>query len=226
MPRDVAARRRTSQENESVVSEEKKETRERVTKEGGTSSGWSNDRRPTSLKRTGNINRFAYEEGKETLIKILEAKPFAAFWQHWINKKPYICLETDTVNCPLCDIGDPPKSVDCFNIVEFTEAGPKLFVWICSANPAKAIRERSEKPRTSPVNRDDLYWAVSKSIPANGFAETNLDPVKSDDLKEDWGVDPLTSEQLAEFREKSYKEEDVKRTTPRHELVELANSLE
>jgi hypothetical protein len=224
MPRDIA-RRRTSPENNTENAEGKMaETRERVTKDGTAShgSGWSSNRRPVNLKTGGSVRRFTYDEGKETLIKILEDAPFVSFWQHWIDKKAYTCL---IENCPLCNIGDQPKPVDCFNVIEFTESGPELKLWQCSANPSKAIQSRAEKPRTSPVNREDLYWAVTKTIPANKFAETSLDPVKAEDLKDDWGIEPLTAGQLDKFSEDAYTDEIV-RTLPRHELVELANSLE
>lgn len=222
MPRDIARRQNTSSTgNNTQVSE----TRERTVKDGLTavSSGWSSDRRPVNLKTSGNVDRFTYDEGKETLIKIMEDRPFASYWQHWIDKKPHTCL---IENCPLCDIGDQPKPVDCFNVIEFTENGPKLKLWQCSPNPKKAIEARASKPRTSPVNRPDLYWAVTKVTPKNGFPETSIDPVKADELSTDWGVEGLTEDQLTEFREKAYTSDNVANVAPRHELVELANSLE
>lgn len=227
MPRDLA-RRRTSSSTESSGKVE--ETRTRVTKEGPVSGGpgWSSDRAPRIRKTgTGGLNKFDYEEGKETLVKILEDVPFHSFWRHWIlgaggKKRPYTCIIDD---CPLCNIGDTPKPVDYFNVVELGENGPKLLLWECSPSPAKAIKERSEKPRTSPVNKDGLYWAVTKTSNSNGVPLTNIDPVKEDELETDWGVQPLTSEQLSEFRSKAYTKDAVEQSTPRHELVELANSL-
>ena len=227
MPRDIA-KRRTSSDTGNGMSEETTATRTRVAKEGTTavSSGWSSDRAP-KIRKTGGLNRFEYEEGKETLIKILEDVPFASYWQHWITgnggkKRPYVCLIND---CPLCNIGDEPKPVDCFNVVELGENGPKLLLWQCSPSPAKAIRERAEKPRTSPVNRDGLYWAVTKVSNSNGIPLTSMDPVKEDEIKADWGVDPLTPEQLEEFRTQAYTEDAVVKQSPRHELVDLANNL-
>lgn len=220
MPRDISKRRTST--------EEMTEPRTRVTKEGTpvAGSGWSSDRAP-KIRKTGSANKFEYEEGKETLIKILEDVPFYSMWRHWIlgnggKKRPYTCLINE---CPLCDIGDTPKPVDYFNIVELGEGEPKLFLWECSPSPAKAIKERSEKPRTSPVNRDNLYWAVTKTSNANGVPLTTIDPVKEDELEADWGVKPLTAEQLDKFRADSYTESAIAQSTPRHELVELANSL-
>ena len=62
-------------------------------------------------------------------------------------------------------------------------------------------------------------------MPANGFADTNLDPVKEDELKTDWGIDPLTPEQITQFGNESYAADTVVQPNPRHELVELANTL-
>lgn len=228
MPRDISRRKaEPGKEYKGNSVTEETPTRERAVKEGTTpiSSGYSSDRRPTNLKRGGNVGRehiFSYEEGKETLIKFLDAIPFAGFWQHWIEKKPYTCLVND---CPLCDIGDTPKQVDYYNIIEFTESGPQLKLWQCTPNPIKAIKARVEGKRTSPISKEGLYFAVTKVVPANKYAETVLDPVKSEDLKEDWDTDALTPEQIEEFGKQMYTK-DIVQVTPRHELVELANSLE
>jgi len=227
MPRDIA-RRRTSQNDESSMTDERTETRVRVTKEGSEPApfggGWSTDRAPR-VRRTGagTINRFKVEDGEEVLIKFLEADaPFASYWQHWIDKKPYTCL---IENCPLCNIGDSPKPVDCFNVVKMTESGPLLYLWQASPDPAGAIKVRADNKRTSPLNRDDLYFAVSKVKGKNGFPSYNVDVVKAEELSEDWGMSPLTTEQMEAFQMEAYTSDAVLKSTPRHELVELANTL-
>lgn len=179
-------------------------SRERVTKEvtGGIPSGWAGDRRPA--RKTGERPPdFKFKDGEEVLIKFLEDSPFASIFQHWIvtasGRRPYTCLETN--DCPLCDIGDRSKSVDYFNVIQMTGediTDPVLKVWYASPDPSKAIQERARNKRTSPINKDGLYFAISKVKGTNGITSYNVDPVREDELG-DFGVNPLTDEDTSKF---------------------------
>jgi len=223
MPREIGRARSTS-------TEEKTEGRQRVTKDSASTSigsGWASERRQPKVKRPDRPNRLSVDEGKEVLIKFLEDRPFASYYQHWVpgatanKRKPYTCVID---NCPLCNIGDVPKPVECFNVIEMTET-PQLLLWQLSADPSKAVKARADSKRTAPLNREDLYFAVSKSTGSNGFATYSVDPVKADELEGDWGLQPLTDEQLAELAKGAYTE-DIAQAQPRHELQEYVDGLE
>jgi hypothetical protein len=217
MPREIG-RRRTDPDKTY-------EGKERVVKEGGTVSigeGWASDRQTPVIKRSDKLNRFSVDEGQEVLVHFVEARPFASWWQHWVNKKPKTCIITD---CPLCQIDDTPKQTECFNVIEMSDSGPKLLLWQLSADPSKAVKARAESARTKPVNKLEQYFAISKTTGSNGFATYTVDPVKASELKEDWGVEALTQEQFDELAKTAYTKE-IAPEGSRHELQALVSSLE
>ena len=201
--------------------------RTRVTKGGEEdspiSAGWSVDKRPATKRGDRPVRLQVPDDGEELLIKFLEERPFASFFQHWIKteqgRRAYVCLGK---GCPLCARGDTPKSQDWFNVIEMDsgEGNHQVKLWCCSADPAKAVKDRASKERTSPINRDGLYFAVSKRTGKNGFNTYTLDYVKEDELN-DWGVVPLTKEKISEFEEKKYTRDLVKIPT-KADLQEVA----
>ncbi|MFI6495926.1 hypothetical protein [Nonomuraea typhae] len=152
----------------------------------------------------------------DIIIKFLEPEPYAVFRQHWIqevkaSKKSYYCPEDD--GCPLCDIGDRPRHQVYFNVLDLSNPEkPTVKTWSMGKRLAEKIHGLSEKPRTSPIDRPDLYWAVSKSGEGTS-TEYNLQPVKGADLYEwfdvDAEVEPLSEDELAEYIEKCQTEDDV-----------------
>lgn len=183
--------------------------RQRAAADSPVQRGWSSERtvtvnrgdRPTAFK--------VPEDNEEILLAFVEADAFATFFQHWVpteqGRRPWTCIGK---GCPVCAVGDRPKPQDWFNVIEMGEE-PVLKVWYCSADPAKAIKSRADNKRTSPINKDGLYFAASKKKASNGFNEYTVDPVKADELS-DWGVEPLTAGQLAEFASKAYGPDLVK----------------
>lgn len=206
--------------------------RERITKEvpdnNAISPGWTIDKKPP--RSNSSVERFTVpDDGEEVLIKFLDEKPFAPIFQHWLlieggQRRAFTCLgadpETGKSLCPLCDHGDKPKSSDWLNVVVLGDT-PSLKVWYASADPAAAIKDRAATKRTSPLNKDGQYFAVSKKKGKNGFNSYSVDPVKEEELKEDWGINPLTETQIAEFSKNGYGPELVKIQT-RVELQEIA----
>lgn len=200
------------------------ERKERVTKEveSPIRPGWSADSKPASTRSASNVARFKVpDDGEEILIKFLDDCPFAPIFQHWIlvegQRRAFTCLGKE---CPLCDRGDKPKSSDWFNVVELGET-PELKVWYATSDPAAAIRERAESKRTSPINREGLYFAVSKRKASNGFNTYSIDVVKEEELEKDWGVKSLSAEAIKQFQDNAYDGSLVKIHT-KAELSELA----
>ena len=196
---------------------------ERVTKEVDLpiSPGWASSRRPARRESV----KFDYfkvpDDGEEILVKFLDDMPFAPLIQHWVmtdkGRRSYTCLEDDT--CPMCARGDKPKSSDWLNIVQLGDT-PSVKVWAASSDPATAIEEFSKGKRTSPINRPKLYAAVSKKKAATGFFTYSLARVEEDELKDDWGVNPLTAEQLTEFNSRKYDGSVIRI----HTLAELSEA--
>lgn len=200
--------------------------RRRVTKntgdsEGPVSAGWSVDKRPSVVSGDKPVRFSVPDDGEEVLIKMVESAPFISFFQHWYSTKEgrraAVCLGK---SCPICALGHAPKSSDFFNVIRLSDGAPSLELWQCSADPAKAIKEAAENKRKSPINKESFYWAVSKRKGKNGFNTYSFDLVKSDELG-DWGIDPLTNEQVNTIAENAYTKDIVKVPT-RQDLLQIA----
>lgn len=214
----------TDDERDSGLSEFKSQ---RVTKEVDSpiKPGWSRQQRPRSAQAT-QVPRFTVpDDGEEVLIKFLDEMPFAPIYQHWImtdqGRRAYTCAGFES--CPLCARGDKAKASDWFNIVVLGET-PELKVWIASPDPSAAIEERATGKRTSPLNKEGLYFAVSKKKGTNGFFSYSVDPVRADELEADWGVKELTPQQIAEFGKQKYDSSAVRIHTVA-ELTEASRHL-
>lgn len=196
----------------------------------GISAGWSVDKRPRVVKGDKPTRFTVPDDGAEVIIKFLEDRPFAPIFQHWVmtkeGRRAYTCLGDE---CPLCARGDRAKSSDWFNVVvmpndEIKVTEPTLMLWYATADPSAAIKERADNRRTSPINKEGLYFAISKRPGKNGFNSYTVDAVKEDELDE-WGITPLTEAELEKFAENAYTAALVRQST-KSELLEIANKLE
>jgi len=170
------------------------------------------------------VNVFKVEnEDEEVLMKFLEPHAFAPIFQHWLlvdgKRRAYTCIVKE---CPLCARGDKPKSSDWFNVIDMSGEEPELKVWYASPDPAAAIKARATNKRTSPLNRDGLYFVVSKtkSSKGNGILEYSIDPVREDEL-DVWGAKPISAEKISEFEKEAYDASLVQVKT-KAELTQLA----
>lgn len=165
---------------------------------------------------------------QEEIIKILDDEPFSVYAEHWLDeitsgKRSFVCIGD---NCPLCDIGDKPRVYAMFNIVDLSDPeDPKVFPWKVSQTTADVLENYASDAKTSPINRDDLYFSVYKSGGGKkGRVQVHVRPVKARDLLEDWDIDPLTTAELDDFE--LLEEENVLSFSSRAALKEIADSLD
>jgi hypothetical protein len=163
--------------------------------------------------------------GEAVVVKILDEEPFLVFLQHWIERKgkrSWTCLES---RCPLCDdAGDKPSQQVCFNVVDFTDPDdPQIKIWQFGPMVADILKNYSKDKKTAPINRDDLYFSVSKQT-KNNKTTYYITPVKERDLADDWDIEPLSEEDLEEFDDKAY-DEDVLQVNTRNELKTIAREI-
>lgn len=193
----------------------------RVVKDGpGTTiqRGWA---RPKS-QNYEKIPRFTVpEDGEEVIIKFLEEDSFAPHYVHWINKRPYTCPDPSpdphkATVCPACARGDKAKPNNLMNVVVLGDK-PELVVWYATADPSAAIEEKANSKK-GPLNKAGMYMAVSKRKGSNGIFSYTLDWVREDELKDDWGLRGLTTEELAKFNSEKYDSSIVRQ----HTVAEIA----
>jgi hypothetical protein len=170
-------------------------------------------------------------ETKSQVIKLLEGRPYASFRRHWIDrvgigKRAYVCLQSVGKDCPLCNVGDKPGAVTAFNIAVLSDDGvPALKSWDCGVKLTKQLETFHKDPKIGPLEKRTLYFLVSKTEATQRQQVTTMvNPVRERDLLEDYGVPPLTDEQMTMLRGKCYTV-DIIGMTPAHELEEIAAEL-
>jgi hypothetical protein len=173
------------------------------------------------------------------VIAFLEPENFTYALRHWVkyvdDKNTQItraewCLEDE---CPLCDIGDRPKAVCFFNVVDISNPG-KVLVWEASSDPTDAIQKEFNKLAKLGKQLDDpsLYWIISKAKSKNGFYSYSVDKLPEDELAVVWkslrpgqpAVKPLTESQRASLSTKLY-DEDYVEYKERQELQDFVDTL-
>jgi hypothetical protein len=186
-------------------------------------------------KAADGLNRTTFQVKDDTeVIAFLEPENFTFALRHWVKyvdetsnqvTRAEWCLEDE---CPLCDIGDRPKAVCFFNVVDLANAG-KVLVWEASADPTEAIQKEFNKlqQRGKNLNDSDVYWAVSKSKGKNGFYSYSVDKVTEDDLNSApafKNIKPLTESQRIALGTKLYDEAYVE-YKERQELQDFVDTL-
>lgn len=155
-----------------------------------------------------------FPEGEEVLLKFLEEAPFASYQEHWLKeikegRKSFVCIGEE---CPLCEYGDVPNRFQAlFNVVVLDEAGKgTVKIWKASAGPAAEIEKRALAKSTHPLDKPDQYFIVSKVKEKTGFFKYTVDPKKARDLVDDFGVEPLSDDEVDELAKELYDEDVVK----------------
>jgi hypothetical protein len=211
----------TSRRTSRRASRDEDEDDEPTPKVGG--RGWGSYEK-TKQASSGFPDNF--KAGSESVIvKFLDPEPFLVFLQHWIErsgKKSFTCLES---KCPLCDdAGDKPSQQVSFNVVDFTDPDdPQVKVWQVGPMVADILKNYAKDKKTSPINRDDLYFSVRKET-KNKKTNYYITPVKERDLLDDWDIEPLNEEDLETFDAKAY-DEDILQVTRRNDLKVIVREI-
>lgn len=157
------------------------------------------------------------------LIKFLEPEPFTIYKQHWLDRQGKRSFTCHGDGCPLCDdLGDKPRLQVSFNVVDLTDPdNAEVKVWTVGTRVAGQLNNFAADKKTSPLDRDNLYWSVSKS--GSGPKTTyTITPVKERDLADDWDQEPVDAAALAEWRKEAYDDSivDVQTKKQLQEIVE------
>jgi hypothetical protein len=164
------------------------------------------------------------DTGEAMLLKFIEAEPFASYRQHWIDrqsgKRSWVCIEDD---CPLCDAGDTPSFRIAFNVLLLSDDKPINKVWEVGPRLAEQLEAKAKDKRTGPLDRSDIYWAVSRTG-KKSKTSYSVDPVKARDLKEDWEMAPLEDTVIKRYQGKMYDSSVIK-VPAKKQLKEIAAEM-
>jgi hypothetical protein len=164
------------------------------------------------------------------IVKFLQQMPFASFRRHWIQRvngrRAYTCLQSFNRDCPLCDVGDRASAVSAFNIAVCGDDGEAtLRAWDCGVRITQTLKTFANDQKVGPLDKRTLYFAVSKTESTNRQqANTLVTPARERDLLEDYGIPPLTDEDIERLLEKAYTNEVIQMNTVQ-ELQQVADEI-
>ena len=183
-------------------------------------SGWSAAKKTVEKSSKSYATDFKFDEDVQ-LIKFISDEPMS-FMQHWINrpgKKSFISIgEGD----PLIAVGSKPDPKFAFTVLNLSDEDPQLQLMIVGVRLCGQLEKLASNPKTGPLNRSDLYYAVSKSGQGTKTAYSIV-PVKERDLAEEWEIDPVAAAEMIKTLKPLGPE--ALHTSTKAELAEIAREI-
>ena len=183
-------------------------------------TGWAAAKKAVAKSNKTFATDFRFDEDVQ-LIKFIGNEPMS-FMQHWVNrpgKKSFISIgEGD----PLIAVGSKPDQKFAFTVLNLSDEDPQLQLMVVGVRLCGQLEKLDSDKKTGPLNRSDIYWAVSKS--GTGTKSSySITPVKERDLAEDWGIDPVAAAELIKTMKPLGQE--ALHTSTKAELAEIAREI-
>jgi hypothetical protein len=186
-------------------------------------SGWDAAKKAVNKAKSSGktyATDFKFEEDVQ-LIKFISSDPMT-FMQHWINrpgKKSFISIgEGD----PLIEVGSVPSQKFAFTVLNLSDEEPKLQLMVVGVRLCGQLEKLASDKKTGPLNRSDIYYAVSKTGQGTKTSYSIV-PVKERDLAEDWELDPVAIGEYVKTL-KPFGPEALY-TSTKEELAEIASEI-
>jgi hypothetical protein len=183
-------------------------------------TGWASVKE-ASIKNSKYATDFKFDEDLQ-LVKFISSEPIS-FMQHWVNrpgKKSFVSIGEDD---PLIAVGSVPSRKFAFTVLNLSDPeGPQLELMTVGIRLCKQIEKLASDPKTGPLNRSDMYFAVSKSGTGTKTTHTIV-PVKERDLADDWDIDPVATADYVKTL-KAYTADAIYMSS-RQELSEVAREI-
>jgi hypothetical protein len=183
-------------------------------------TGWAAAKKAVAKSNKTFATDFRFDEDVQ-LIKFIGNEPMS-FMQHWVNrpgKKSFISIgEGD----PLVAVGSKPDQKFAFTVLNLSDEDPQLQLMIVGVRLCGQLEKLDSDKKTGPLNRPDIYWAVSKTGTGTKTSYT-VNPVKERDLAEDWGIDPVAAAELIKTMKPLGPE--ALHTSTKAELAEIAREI-
>jgi hypothetical protein len=166
---------------------------------------------------------------EEVLLHAIDEGPFATLWEHWIDelsgKKSWICrnqkrLKSDEHDCGLCHAGDTPSQKTYFNFASLADPdNPEVLWYQASPTVVEMLKKIATNPKYKPINKLDVYLECQMVGGRHQFH-----PIKASRLEEDWEVEPLTADELADLEEERFDKSAFKKPSAAR-LREVAQEI-
>jgi hypothetical protein len=207
----------TAPEEELFVAEDENEVPEHS---AVIQQGWAAAKKAVAKSTKSFATDFRFDEDVQ-LIKFISDEPMA-FMQHWVNrpgKKSFISIGEDD---PLIAVGSKPDPKFAFTVLNLSDEDPQVQLMVVGIRLCGQLEKLASNAKTGPLNRSDLYWAVSKSGQGTKTSYSIM-PVKERDLAEEWEIDPVAASEMI----KTLKPlgQDSLYTSTKAELAEIAREI-
>ena len=183
-------------------------------------TGWAAAKKAAAKSEKSFATDFKFDEDVQ-LVKFISDEPLV-FMQHWVNrpgKKSFISIgEGD----PLIEVGSVPSQKFAFTVLNLSDEEPQLQLMIVGKRLCSQLEKLASDKKTGPLNRSDMYFAVSKSGTGTKTTHTVV-PVKERDLAEDWDIDPVATAEYVKTL-KPFGPEALY-TSTKAELAEIAREI-
>jgi hypothetical protein len=163
---------------------------------------------------------FRFDEDVQ-LIKFISSDPLS-FMQHWVNRPGKKSFISTGENDPLIAVGSKPDQKFAFTVLNLSDEDPQLQLMVVGVRLCGQLEKLASDKKTGPLNRSDLYWAVSKSGTGTKTSYSIM-PVKERDLLEDWEIDPVAVS--AATKEMKPLGPEALHTSTNAELAEIAREI-
>lgn len=183
-------------------------------------SGWNAAKKAVAKSNKTFATDFRFDEEPQ-LVKFVSSEPLI-FMQHWVNrpgKKSFISIgEGD----PLIEVGSQPSQKFAFTVLNLSDEEPQLQLMIVGVRLCAQLEKLASDKKTGPLNRPDMYFAVSKT--GQGTKTTySVVPVKERDIADEWDIDPVAAAELIKTM-KPFGPEAL-HTSTKAELAEIAREI-
>lgn len=181
--------------------------------------GWGGYRQTADSVKSDFADNLKIVDNTDMLIKILDEEPVASYAEHWLTigdgRRSFVCLGDD---CPICNkLGDRPSVKVCFNVADMDVNPPEVKLWTAGTQVGDILEKFAENDKTSPLNRDDIYWTITRTKKNERYT-TSVRPVKARDLVEDFDTEPLTDEELDELEANMFEADQIYTVKTKAEL--------
>lgn len=197
-------------------------------KPGVGTGGWASYKQKQA-ERSTRYPTLEVPEDTQVALRFAEPEPFAFYYRHWPKGgRADVCIADadNDVECPLCGVGDKPKPVVMYNVVD--AAKNLLVVWEMTSEPTRKVQKHYDQlvARDRSLADPSLYFIVTKAKKNNGFFEYEVQRVRADDLNEEAGIDPLTDAEFEDAIKKGMFTDEIVYVRNKSDLQEVADGLE
>lgn len=218
----MAVRRRPVSTSKDESTEER--TSPRVSRSSSVGRGWGS---PASSSSTSEAKRETVRAsylavGKEKqIIHFLDDQPAVRFTRHYVGNRYQNCpqslgvLDDTELKCPLCEKGHTPNPAYMINVINVSDSSETdARSWTTRTFTfGKEVHDQLlsflEEDKYDPINQEKWYWHVYQVGGGNDRKSTKLMPLKARDIEDDYGIIPLSENELDECMGTLYDETSI-----------------